>query len=208
MFISVFIIQILHSFTNIWTFVIIDRNCFLGNRKKKAKFLMRTFTSRSTFLYGRGEVRAESWEGEIGGQGPYKEDGEKKTVELKINNVTRFLTVKNCPLVSIIWVSFILMNCLTACTLWKKILWKKKQLGRLDSDVVRNIRIPQFNYVYFELSQRIYPELRSITEMIYGQVYRKKTVSEMEFRPMQSLLGSQQSTNFNFFVYFIQNLEY
>jgi hypothetical protein len=28
------------------------RNCLLGHRKKIAKFLMRTFTCRSTFLYG------------------------------------------------------------------------------------------------------------------------------------------------------------
>jgi hypothetical protein len=30
----------------------IGRNCLVGNRKKIAKFLMRTFTCRSTFLYG------------------------------------------------------------------------------------------------------------------------------------------------------------
>jgi hypothetical protein len=30
----------------------IGRNCLLGHRKKIAKFLMRTFTCRSTFLYG------------------------------------------------------------------------------------------------------------------------------------------------------------
>jgi hypothetical protein len=30
----------------------IGRNSLLGNRKKIAKFLMRTFTCRSTFLYG------------------------------------------------------------------------------------------------------------------------------------------------------------
>jgi hypothetical protein len=29
----------------------IGRNSLLGNRKKIAKFLMRTFTCRSTFLY-------------------------------------------------------------------------------------------------------------------------------------------------------------
>jgi hypothetical protein len=29
----------------------IGRNFMLGNRKKIAKFLMRTFTCRSTFLY-------------------------------------------------------------------------------------------------------------------------------------------------------------
>jgi hypothetical protein len=32
--------------------VCIGRNCLLGNGKKIAKFLMRTFTYRSTFLYG------------------------------------------------------------------------------------------------------------------------------------------------------------
>jgi hypothetical protein len=31
----------------------ISRNSLLGNGKKIAKFLMRTFTCRSTFLYGR-----------------------------------------------------------------------------------------------------------------------------------------------------------
>jgi hypothetical protein len=30
----------------------IGRNSLLGERKKIAKFLMRTFTCRSTFLYG------------------------------------------------------------------------------------------------------------------------------------------------------------
>jgi hypothetical protein len=30
----------------------IERKCLLGNRKKIAKFLIRTFTCRSTFLYG------------------------------------------------------------------------------------------------------------------------------------------------------------
>jgi hypothetical protein len=30
----------------------IGKNSLLGNRKKIAKFLMRTFTCRSTFLYG------------------------------------------------------------------------------------------------------------------------------------------------------------
>jgi len=29
----------------------ISRNCLVGNRKKIAKFLMRTFTCHSTFLY-------------------------------------------------------------------------------------------------------------------------------------------------------------
>ncbi len=124
MFISVFMIQILHNFTKSWIFINIGRNCLLGNRKKIAKFLMRTFTSHSTFLYGRGEVRGESWEGENRGQGPYKEDGEKKTVELKRDNVTRFLTVKNCPLISIIWVSLLFMNGLTMCTVLCKMIWK------------------------------------------------------------------------------------
>jgi hypothetical protein len=32
----------------------IGRNSLLGNRKKIAKFLMKTFTCRSTFLYGTG----------------------------------------------------------------------------------------------------------------------------------------------------------
>jgi hypothetical protein len=35
----------------------IGRNSLLGNRKKLAKFLMRTFTCRSTFLYGQGACR-------------------------------------------------------------------------------------------------------------------------------------------------------
>jgi hypothetical protein len=30
----------------------LGRNSLLGKRKKTAKFLMRTFTYRSTFLYG------------------------------------------------------------------------------------------------------------------------------------------------------------
>ena len=34
----------------------ICRNCLLGHRKKIAKFLMRTFTCRSTFLYGAGHT--------------------------------------------------------------------------------------------------------------------------------------------------------
>jgi hypothetical protein len=32
----------------------IGRNSLLGNRKKKNKFLIRTFNCRSTFLYGCG----------------------------------------------------------------------------------------------------------------------------------------------------------
>jgi hypothetical protein len=51
MFISIFMIQILHNITNSWIFSDIGRNCLLGSRKKIAKFLMRTFTCRSTFLY-------------------------------------------------------------------------------------------------------------------------------------------------------------
>ncbi len=53
MFISIFMIQILHNITNSWIFNDIGRNCLLGNRKKIAKFLflMRTFTCRSTFPY-------------------------------------------------------------------------------------------------------------------------------------------------------------
>ncbi len=37
--------------TSIVSAVGIGRNCMLGNGKKIAKFLMRTFTCRSTFLY-------------------------------------------------------------------------------------------------------------------------------------------------------------
>ncbi len=36
----------------------IGRNCLLGNRKKIAKFLRRTFTCRSTFLYAWGVLYA------------------------------------------------------------------------------------------------------------------------------------------------------
>ncbi len=35
-----------------WIWNDIGRNCWLGHRKKIAKFLMRTFTCRSIFLYG------------------------------------------------------------------------------------------------------------------------------------------------------------
>ncbi len=52
----IFIIQILHNITNSWIFSDIGRNCLLGNRKKIAKFLMRTFTCCSTFLYARSPV--------------------------------------------------------------------------------------------------------------------------------------------------------
>jgi hypothetical protein len=37
--------------TGIVSAVCIGRNCLLGNGKKIAKFLMRTFACRSTFLY-------------------------------------------------------------------------------------------------------------------------------------------------------------
>ncbi len=56
MFISIFTIQILHNITNSWIFSDIGRNCLLGNRKKKNKFLKRTFTCRSTFLYGNSQL--------------------------------------------------------------------------------------------------------------------------------------------------------
>ncbi len=39
------------QYTNSWIFSDIGRNCLPGNRKKKAKFLTKTFTYRSTFLY-------------------------------------------------------------------------------------------------------------------------------------------------------------
>ncbi len=52
MFISILMIQILHNFTNSWIFIDVGRNCLLGNRKKTAKILMRSFTCRSTFLCG------------------------------------------------------------------------------------------------------------------------------------------------------------
>jgi hypothetical protein len=47
MFISIFMIQVLHNITNSSIFSDIGRNCLLGNRKKIDKFLMRT-----TFPYG------------------------------------------------------------------------------------------------------------------------------------------------------------
>jgi hypothetical protein len=37
----------------------IGRNCLLGNRKKIAKFLMRTFACRSTFLFGLNSKAGE-----------------------------------------------------------------------------------------------------------------------------------------------------
>ncbi len=37
--------------SNSWILNYIGRNCLLGNGKKIVKFLMRTFTCRSTFLY-------------------------------------------------------------------------------------------------------------------------------------------------------------
>jgi hypothetical protein len=54
MFISVFMIQILYNIRPTAEFFSdIGRNCLLRNRKKIAKFLMRTFTCRSTFLYAK-----------------------------------------------------------------------------------------------------------------------------------------------------------
>jgi hypothetical protein len=50
--ISIYIIQKLHNITNSCIVSDIRRNCLLGNRKKEATFLMRSFTCRSTFLYG------------------------------------------------------------------------------------------------------------------------------------------------------------
>ncbi len=41
-----------YKFGYSWILNDISRNFLLGNRKKIAKFLMRTFTYRSTFLYG------------------------------------------------------------------------------------------------------------------------------------------------------------
>jgi hypothetical protein len=46
--------------TGIVSAVCIGRNCLLGNGKKIAKFLMRTFACRSTFLYGFGLVFAKT----------------------------------------------------------------------------------------------------------------------------------------------------
>ncbi len=45
-----------------WMWNDISRNCLKGHRKKKAKFLMRTFTCRSTFLYvaGRFNIAGQS----------------------------------------------------------------------------------------------------------------------------------------------------
>jgi hypothetical protein len=40
----------------------IGRNCLLGHRKKIAKFLMRTFTCRSTFLYGLNTLQRQNTE--------------------------------------------------------------------------------------------------------------------------------------------------
>jgi hypothetical protein len=42
---------------NSWILNDIGRNSLLGNKKKIAKFLMRTFTCRSTFLYAKNEER-------------------------------------------------------------------------------------------------------------------------------------------------------
>jgi hypothetical protein len=56
MFISIFMIHILHNIT---------RNCLLGKRKKIAKFLMRTFTYRSTFLYACCHFGTQEFRGTI-----------------------------------------------------------------------------------------------------------------------------------------------
>ncbi len=40
------------KYSNSWIWDDIGRSCLLGHRKKITKFLMRTFTCRSTFLYG------------------------------------------------------------------------------------------------------------------------------------------------------------
>jgi hypothetical protein len=50
----------------------IGRNSLLGNRKKIAKFLKRTFTCRSTFLYGDDVVRNCSYVDQFGGKGGVK----------------------------------------------------------------------------------------------------------------------------------------
>ncbi len=39
------------KYLNSWIWNDNDRNCLLGHRKKISKFLVRTFTCRSTFLY-------------------------------------------------------------------------------------------------------------------------------------------------------------
>jgi hypothetical protein len=66
LFISIFIIQILLNITNSWIFCDIGRNCLLGNRKKIGKFLMRTFTYHSTFLYA-DDTSVKWWRGWGGG---------------------------------------------------------------------------------------------------------------------------------------------
>ncbi len=47
--------------TNSWILNNIGRNSLLGKRKKIAKFLMRTLTYRSTFLYGRKSMYISQW---------------------------------------------------------------------------------------------------------------------------------------------------
>ncbi len=50
-FLTLFLLFLVRSFPPL-NLKYIGRNCLLGNGKKIAKFLMRTFTCRSTFLYG------------------------------------------------------------------------------------------------------------------------------------------------------------
>jgi hypothetical protein len=64
--------------TSIVSAVCIGRNCLLGNGKKIAKFLMRTFTCRSTFLYvlKQCESFASGWEmGRVGAEHQREEIG-------------------------------------------------------------------------------------------------------------------------------------
>ena len=44
------------KYSNRWIWNDIGRNFLLGHRKEIAKFLMKTFTCRSTFLYGSGTL--------------------------------------------------------------------------------------------------------------------------------------------------------
>jgi hypothetical protein len=53
--------------SNRWILNDIGRNCLLGNRKKIAKLLMRTFTCRSTFLYAKKWIY---WERPMGTPDP------------------------------------------------------------------------------------------------------------------------------------------
>jgi hypothetical protein len=55
---SLFLLFLVTSFQHL-NFEYIGRNSLLGNRKKIAKFLLRTFTCRSTFFY-KGSYRPSS----------------------------------------------------------------------------------------------------------------------------------------------------